>query len=361
MRAVLVLALIAVALGLPGAPAGAQPIATTFEIAPGVSDVDADFVEEGIYLAETFFTEQIRAEFRNRVRVEVKTGSNPDIPELLAYFDGGKIVVLTGSPVWQRSIPLERIATIVHEFTHVYQTDVMGFDNIESPAWFEEGIAEYLSYALLGQLGLLDHQDLIDYDTAIVAKYMPDATLAGVAWWRDFQNESADVYALSHVAVARLMNGAPLSRVSLYYSMLSQGYTIDQVFMLLFGTTPDDFSKEMSTYVDEWHSPGGTSVFDDQIVQPIEQPSAITVTSAPVSVEVGDQFLVTGVASPATICTLMIVDVVDEQTIIDRLTFADGTGDLFWLVTIPNNQPAGLVTLEATCGSSVETRVAILS
>ncbi len=360
MRFVIFLALIVGAISQAGAPASAQPVATTFEFAAGVTDADADFVEEGITLAETFFIEQIRAEFKNPVHVEVDAGSDPEVPELLAYFDGDRIVVLTGSPVWQQSIPLERIATIVHEFTHVYQADVMGFNNVESPAWFEEGIAEYLSYALLGQLGLLDHQHLIDYDTTIVALYLPNATLAEITRWRDFQSHGADVYALSHAAVARLMDGVPLSRISLYYSMMSQGYTVDQVFALLFGITPADFSDEMSVYIDEWTSPGGTDVFDDQIDHPIEQPSAMTVTKAPASVAEGDQFLVTGMTEPARVCSLVIVDAVNERPIIDRSTFADGTGDLFWLVTIPPGQATGLISIQASCGFGVEVRAALL-
>ncbi|MCC6943394.1 MAG: hypothetical protein IT335_02390 [Thermomicrobiales bacterium] len=358
--ALLVLALATILALLPAPVAVAQSPSMSFAIEDGVDSQDADFVIEGLILAEKFFETQIGAIFDQPFQVRVRAGGEPDSPGLLAYWNGRQIVVLTGSPAWKQSLPAERIATIVHEFTHVYQSSMVGFNDNESPAWFEEGVAEYLCYALLDQIGVIDHADLIAFDTAISAIYMEDVPVEQIRAWGDFQGFDGDVYALSHAAVARLMDGKPLNTLSIYYTMLRNGYSADAAFSSLFGATPAAFSDEMTAYIAGWDQPYNGAIMDDFIDGPVEQPSPIEVVSAPVSVTIGEQIVVTGIAQPASVCTLDINDPGSHTPLVERSSFADGTGDVFWLVTIPESVVSGLITIQTACGAAPETRAAIV-
>lgn len=359
LRALLVAVLLAAGLACwPVYAAEAELASASIDFAPGVASQDAEFVTEGVQLALDFFAAEIGPGIQTSLQVRVEATAN-DEPSLLAYWDGETVVVLTGSPVWQHSAPAERIATIIHELTHVYQTSVLGFDDLSSPAWFEEGIAEFLSYYVLDQLGVLDHDELVAIDMSIASHFARHLSLDTIAGWRSFQQAGADAYSLSHAAVAVLMDGMPLSVVGLYYSMLGQGYEVDQAFAILFGATPQGFSEEMDSHLDDWIIPDGLSPHD-LMLSPVEHPGPVELTDAPAIVTAGEQFVVVGITEPALTCNLGVKVPGAPAPIVERSTFADRSGDVFWLVTIPPDLADGLVKIEAACGGDIDSRAAIL-
>ena len=92
-----------------------------------------------------------------------------------------------------------------------------------------------------------------------------------------------------------------------------------------------------------------------KITEGVDQPSAVTVEEAPEFVIPGQQTLVVANTIPGTNCTLDLV-VADTTVLIDdRETFADGGGQVFWLLTLPANAPPGDGDFVVDCGADLLT------
>ena len=99
---------------------------------------------------------------------------------------------------------------------------------------------------------------------------------------------------------------------------------------------------------------------DDLFGSPVTRASPVSLTEIPSSLSMDNQFLVLAQSAPLVVCALEISPPNGSATIIERTTFADAGGDLFWLVTIPAGNDSGLVTVEVSCGGDPESRAAIL-
>ena len=76
-----------------------------------------------------------------------------------------------------------------------------------------------------------------------------------------------------------------------------------------------------------------------------------TLRDAPPLTIPGEQIVITAVALPATACALSFDATGNLGPPIVRTTFADGTGDLFWLLTIPAETPTGYAAVRIGCGA----------
>ncbi|MEZ4499264.1 MAG: hypothetical protein R2839_04165 [Thermomicrobiales bacterium] len=132
----------------------AQPVEPTFNITPGVSEHDAGIAIEGIRLAQDFFVQRLGVDISSPLHVTVLPTADDDAPTRLAVTDEDRITVFTGSEGWNMTSPAERYAVIVHEYTHFYQYLLLREHNFDSPAWFDEGVAEFLSTVAMSEWGL---------------------------------------------------------------------------------------------------------------------------------------------------------------------------------------------------------------
>jgi len=336
----------------------AQSTLATFEIDARVSDQDAGFVIEGIRLAQDFFIEQVGAKIDQEIRVEVVDASSSASESTIAVAREDAITVYTGSAGWNQTSPGERFAVIVHEYAHFYQYLMLGDDSFDSPAWFDEGIAEYLSVLALSDLGIVGRADFETYWATLLALGPIDRSLKELESWFIFQSTEGALYPLSYFSIAKLFEDNDLSEVNDYYSLMASGESFESAFSLTFGLTPDEYYAEFERWRDTI-TPGEIPA-DIAVFNPVERESEIRLIDAPRTLTADDQVLVHALAQPATTCSLALIQSGSAAELLERTTFADGTGDVYWLVTIPDIAIGGLVTIDIDCGGDPVTRVAIL-
>jgi hypothetical protein len=339
----------ALLLGPSSADTVAQTTMATFSIDPAISAEDASDVVEGIRLAQDFFIEEIGAVVDREVHVNVLPEASPLGVELVAVSMGRSIAVYTGSWGWQQSAPSEHISTIVHEYTHYYQYLMTGLDNVSSPAWFEEGIAEYLSLVVLSDLQIVDRADIESYRAGQLYLVPPDRGLSELESFTSFNETGAMGYPLAYFGVSRLFEEVGLEAVSGYYSLLAAGTSFDEAFTLTFGLTPDEhyqqFDRWMSTLSGASEIPADIAVWEA-----VAQVSPVRIAEVPERVIIDDQMLVRARTVEASACSLSLLAGAPTSAILERSTFADGDGDVFWLVTIPPDAVSGEAAIAIECG-----------
>ena len=336
----------------------AQSTLATFDIEAGVSDQEAGFVIEGIRLAQDFFIERVGFPIDQEVHVEVLATRSGISEHNIAVAREDEITVYTGSLGWNQTSPAERYAVIVHEYTHFYQYLLLGEDSFDSPAWFDEGLAEYLSVLALSDLGVIERTDFEMFWAILLERGPVSRSLKELESWPIFQTTEGALYPLSYFSIAKLFEENDLSAVARYYALLDAGESFDNAFALAFGLTPDEHYAEFELWR-ESIVPGDIPP-DIAVFNPIEREGDIRLVDVPRTLAPDDQVIVHASTQPATSCSLALVQPGSSGTLLERTTFADGTGDVYWLVTVPNDAFGGLVTIDMSCGGAPVTRVAIL-
>jgi hypothetical protein len=320
-----------------------------FSIDAAVSDEDANHVMEGIRLAQDFFIEEIGPEIDREVHVSVLPNADPLDVELMAASMGRSIIVYTGSVGWQLSAPSMKISTIVHEYTHYYQYLMTGLGNSESPAWFEEGLAEYLSLVALSELLIVDRADIESYRAGQLSRFPPDRTLSELESFESFNTAGAAGYPLAYFGVAKLFEDTGPGAVTGYYSLLAAGMPFDEAFTLTFGLTPADhyqqFERWMSTLGGASEIPADVAIFEGISLQ-----SPVRIVEMPERAGIDDQILVRARTIEASACSLSLTSGLPAIEILERNTFADGDGDVFWLLTISAETVSGNGSVTIDCG-----------
>lgn len=341
--------------------ASAQVVEPTFEIAPGVSEHDAGFSIEGIRLAQDFFVNRLQADISIPLHVTVLPTADEDAPSRIAVTDEDRITVYTGSRGWEQTSPAERYAVIVHEYAHFYQYLLLREHNFDSPAWFDEGVAEFLSAVAMSEWGVIDRSEFDTYWGTILSLATPEETLSELEDWRVYQASDGAVYPLSYFAVAALFpDTTDLSAIGTVYTLMGAGQSFDTAFTLAFGFSPDDHYARMAA--DLGAPPASSEISNDILVyEPIERRTPFEATNTPVSLIPGDQVIIEGLALPASVCTVAFVNVASGATLVERTTFADGTGDVYWFVTVPAETPGTLVSIDMACGGDPVERVAVIA
>jgi hypothetical protein len=273
-----------------------------------------------------------------------------DGDESLATTLGHAIAVYAGSDVWQSIPPVERTQTLVHEFFHVYQNVMTQDSDASVPLWFTEGTAEAVGYLAATSLGVTDQAEFYDMAAYSLTEYPVPGTL------KDLQSGgsmTADAYPLAYIAVQYLLGskGRSVSAIGDVYTQLKQGATFENAFQTVFGETLDQFytafegwrptfQKETQLPDDFWPNDGSG------------QPSGITVQNAPQAAARDQQIVIVAKTGSLTDCdaTLQL-----GASSLQRDTYANGEGEVFWLITIPSDAPTGPATLTLGCGASPAT------
>lgn len=337
----------------------AQSTLASIDVEVGVSQIDADFVIEGVRLAQDFFIHTVGATIDRPVNVLVSAGSASGSPGHIAVASKEEITVYTGSIGWRQSSPAERFAVIVHEYTHFYQYLRLGLNDFAAPAWFDEGLAEYLSMQALSDLGMVDIGDFNLYWARLLQLNPVEATLKSLESWPTFQSSEGAVYPYSYFAVMKLFQTASLSAIEGFYESMATDASFEAAFFAAFGITADDhyesFEPWRLTLEVARELPRDLSVFTA-----LEMESPIHPIDVPRDLELEQQSRVHVLAIPAAACSIEVIDMGTASPIITRSTFADGNGDVFWLLTIPDYGVKGLVTIQMDCGGTEVSQAALL-
>lgn len=311
---------------------------------------DRDDITEAVRLGQDVIAQYFGNPEMTGVRINGFSSVSAGGDENLATTLDRSIAVYAGSAVWQSIPPVERIQTLVHEFFHVYQNVMIQQSDAVIPLWFTEGTAEAVGYLAATQLGVTDQTEFYDMAEYSLTEYPIPGTL------QDLQSNGsmgADAYPLAYIAIQYLLGSKGLSVSALgdVYTQLQQGATFEQAFQTVFGESLDQFSaafeawrpslqQETELPDDFWPNDGTT------------QPAAITLQTVPQTATRDQQIVVVGKTLPLNACdaTLQL-----GASSLERQTYSNGEGEVFWLITIPNDAPTGPATLTFSCGSAPAT------
>jgi hypothetical protein len=329
----------------------ATPESANLIFDPNVIVQDRELITESIHLVEDFFAARFAVAMGAEVTVSALPIPSPHDAYLVAATLKSSIVIYTQSHGWLESPPAERIRVVIHEYTHAYQFSKTADRQLASAAWFEEGVAEYLSMVALADLGLMDRDAMEGYFGSVVT-YSTLPALQDLEAYSAMTEQSGRVYSLAYFGVAQLMQDLPLTAIDAYYAELHQGSSFPLAFERAFGIAPavfyDAFAEFRATSLPVMQD------FPDEleISEGIDLPSAVTSDRLPPLVISGEQSLIVAEAFPGANCTLDLK--VADISILgnSRQTFANGAGQVFWLLTVPVDMPSGQATVALDCGSA---------
>ncbi len=322
---------------------------------PNLDARDRDEIPEAIRLGQDAIARYFGDPDLTGVRVNGFASVSSDGPENLATTLDRSITVYAGSRVWQSIAPVERVQTLVHEFFHVYQNAMIAQNDSDVPLWFTEGTAEAVGYLAAAQLGVTDQQEFYELAAYSLTEFPIAESLADL---QPNGSMTADAYPVAYIAIQYLLGsrGLSISAIGDVYAELADGAHFEQAFETVFGETLDQFSADYQQWLptvveitelpaDFWPNDGGSS------------PAAITLQSIPAQAAPGQQIVIVGRTDPLAECEATLqFDTGDEP----RQTFANGNGEVFWLVSVPENAPAGPAGVTLSCGAGpVSTSISI--
>lgn len=320
----------------------------TFSIGNNVSAADASWVMEGVTMAHQYVAETL-TDFSEPLVVNVRDSDDTTGRGAVAFYGGDYIVVFTGSPGWAMLAPFDRVHVVVHEYLHAWQDTAMRSGENALPAWLIEGSAEYLSYNAVARLGLIDPRAVRDYHAWAIRSASHLSALPDLEERTAFYGERGPVYSLGYLAIDHLLaHGSPDQLVG-FARRVRLGQDWRDAFAAEFGQDIDAFYQSFAAYRSDLIAP--TRIPDPfAAVYPFETKSPVSIDTAPSEIAVGDQLLVLGDTQPGAICQLSLVTANSASTI-SGSTFADASGHLFWLITVPDEVASGPADITADCGA----------
>lgn len=316
-----------------------------FSFDPGVSDADRDDAVEGALLGQEVIGGFVGMDGLDGAQITVSAAPADESPYIMASTRGQQIEVYAGGPSWQEAPSLIRIEAMVHELMHVYQNALERNLSSLVPLWFDEGVAEALGYLAITRLGVVDQDDIYALNQYLLTRYPYDGSLAGL---QSYDSMDADSYPLAYIAVQYLLGraGMSVSALTQVYQGLSNGQPFDTAFQTVFGQTPDQFYVEF----DAWRGglvPVSTIPIDFVTPSYSGDSAAAAWQQTQDQIARGDQLVLVVATTPGASCTVQILI---PGTPIQRVADANGEGEAFWLITVPDSAPAGQFSTRATCG-----------
>jgi hypothetical protein len=293
---------IAMALALVPTPTAG---AASFEFRDGVSTEDESYVREGMSLAQRYVAEHLTTTADPPVSIEVRATDDTVCGYAVACTNRSLIVVFTASPGWIQSAPFARVQTLVHEYVHVHQNDVLAEDADTPPAWFIEGMAEYLGFDAVIRQGLIRRQDVRDYEAWVTDLYPDMPSLAGLEDWDDFQDESAEVYSLAYLAIEELMEAREPADLDRFLIQVHLTHEWRASFQKVFARDVNAFYREIEVKRDELIAPVSMpkpfKLFTPQFIA-----SPLRIELGADAYETGKQLTVLGRSEAAAVCRIRL-------------------------------------------------------
>ena len=321
-----------------------------FSISDDVTAEDEAYVREGISLAEDYLRDTLDAGIDDDLVVNVRDTADPSDDSTLAFANDDFLVVFTGSPYWDTLAPFLRMQTVIHEYVHIYQFDALGDSEESAPMWLIEGMAEYLGFDAMERLGVVDHDAIVDYQAwAVLASGYEVERLQDIESVWDYQSAEGPVYSLSYLAVSRLLGDLPSPGLKRYIEDVQDGATWQEAFPDAFGMEADEFYDDFEQWVEDDLLAPRRIPTSFREIYPVEQQSPVTILSSSEEIQPGDQAIVLAETERGSACRFTLRDENGER-MATMDTFADRSGVVFWLVTIPEDSLAGQSEVLVDCG-----------
>lgn len=347
---------LAVLVGLPtmapamvGAQARAQEVhhGATFLFDPGISELDKYDVIEGVRLGQLAIAIYLGVPNLPNLRITAMAAGDDESDTTLATTFGSEIEVYTGSDVWQSLSQIERVETLVHELTHVYQNLMIENAVEPEPLWFAEGTADAVGFQAVIPIGVTSQDEVYNLMSYMLTTYpftTPLSQLAG------YDSMGADAYPVAYYAVQYLLGsrGLSVSAIADVYDGLAAGKTFADAFQAAFGVTLPEFYAEFEAWRPQIMQ---TENLDDDFWARTVTPTAspLTLDSLTAELTVGGQMMVRGTTAPDTACSLMMTT---GTASVQRAAESNSQGEVYWIVSLPEGSVPGSGTLSANCGGA---------
>jgi len=318
-----------------------------FYVSPSIDAEDAMYIREGIRLGQDYVENRLGSEIETRTIVNAVPAAPRRNVDLIGLSTSHAVVIYTGSDGWQRAAPFDRVHVVVHEYMHVVEQELAG-ERGDAPLWIDEGVAEYVGFQAVIDAGLVPAADVEAYSASLVI-YGPDLPLlASVERPGDYQSQPSNVYGLAYLAIKQLVGDRPTS-IRRYYERLGDGAGWRAAFQSAFRINPSDFYDEFEAARAALRAPFDmppSFIPTDES----EYPAAVSLDSAPDSIARGDQLLLVAASDAGARCSLTVSTRAGRE-LLSQPTFADTTGLVFWLWTVPDDVRRASVTAAVSCGA----------
>ena len=346
------LAVLLATLVLPMATPGPVAAGTdlTYYIGDDVSAEDAAYVREGIALAEQYVAAELTDISHEELVVNVLASEDTTGLDSIAFSGGTYLAFFTESYGWADVAPFARVQVVVHEYIHAYQYYHSRTRYQYLPSWLVEGMAEYLAYDAVIERGLVSAGDVHDVNAWAVSLSPDLPALDDLEDPYDFYAEPG-AYSLGHLAVAHLMEGREPADLDRLMKEMRSGQGWKTVFADVFGITEKEFYRSFAKARTALTAPDEVpAAFHYVVPERIE--GSVALEDAVTTATLGEQLTILGETEAAAVCRLQIRGESGES--VAARTFADATGRVFWLITLPEELGAGPATLTAGCGGERE-------
>lgn len=315
----------------------------TFDVEAGVNPADAELVREGITLAERQFAVLFGQKLGRPLTVVVRSGE-ADRGETSGIYQADTVQIFTGSVGWLARSEIERLKIVVHEYAH-YFLDPAPLGRAR-PVWLEEGLAEHLAWSVLDHAQLANESEILAYQALHVRIWPPGSDLCAISPG----SISGIAYPLAHLGAALLTERAPMRAIAAYRQAMVDGTLHDDAFTAAFGIDEQSFCAESMDRI--WDLAAGPAKPGEFYLRESEVLPGQVVIDAPPPLAAGTQVLFDARTADSAHCTWLLSGQI--MTSLTRTVMADGDGDIFWLVTIPQTAQPSPATLSVTCGVATD-------
>jgi hypothetical protein len=319
-----------------------------FYLGRDVSTEDEMYVREGIRLAQDFLETRLGAAVEGRVIVNALAAAPRGNRNVVGMSQERVVVIYTGTDGWRRAPPFERVHVVVHELVHVWQWERRGGDSSRSPLWLDEGIADYLGYRAVIEAGLVSAEDVVAHHERSLILGPPLPELPALEPRQRFQSQPAVAYNLAYLAVADLIEGRSLQRIRRYYERLAAGDDWQDAFRRSFRQDPDAFYAAFEARRSELQRPPERPA-PFRSAAPVSIAAEVTIEAIAPEIGRGEQLILVAGSEAGARCILTVTTSEGERLLRQR-TFADATGLVFWLWSVPPGADPGEATARVRCG-----------
>jgi len=233
-------------------PTPPDPAGVTFRIDAGVNAKDIALVHQGVQHASAYLEAFAGGTRRTAavVRVMVTDATQP----YCCLTAGDSFKIVTSHPAWATppaaapdtwTADTERTELVAHEYTHLWQYALGGDSCMVGVRWIAEGMAESFAYRSLIADGLIPAGNLDTFTKRQLTTASNHATLQSLE--SSFPG-NANPFALSYLAVDRLLAPKGLSTIRDWCARVGNGQEWHQAFAAAFGETPDAFYARFEVF-----------------------------------------------------------------------------------------------------------------
>jgi hypothetical protein len=233
-------------------PTPPDPVGLTFRIDAGVNAKDIALVHQGVQHASGYLDAAAGGTRRRPATVQVMVADDTQPYCCLTVGDSFKIV--TSNPAWATppaaapdtwTADTERTELAGHEFIHLWQYAIGGNSCMVGVRWIAEGMAESFAYRSLIADGVIPAANLDTFTRRQLTTATNHVTLQSL---ESSFPANANPFAVSYLAVDRLLAPKGLSTIRDWCSRVGSGQEWHAAFAAAFGETTDAFYSRFEAF-----------------------------------------------------------------------------------------------------------------